>query len=126
MIDFTTESTIAVKLTIDYAVAIVPAIAIEPAITVEPVVIIEHIIVERCKSSVELLDSRAKRVNKTEDSWFRDGYLISMKPYPKELLEWLQGRVLPLHIDYAIATKSVIAIIYAVWLYILPIDYTWF
>jgi len=41
--------------------------------------------------------SRARRVNKTEDSWFRDGYLISMKPYPKELLEWLWGYVLPLH-----------------------------
>ena len=54
---------------------------------------------ERCKGSMELSNSRARRVNKTEDSWFRDGYLISMKPYPKELLEWLWGRVLPLHRD---------------------------
>ena len=37
---------------------------------------------ERCKGSVELLDSRAKRVNKTKDSAFHDGYLISMNPNP--------------------------------------------
>jgi len=42
---------------------------------------------EQCEGSVELLDSRAKQVNKTEDFHsLRDGYLTSLKPYPKRLL----------------------------------------
>ena len=41
--------------------------------------------VERCKGSVELSNSRARRVNKTEDLFLRDRYLIPCKPYPKGL-----------------------------------------
>ena len=40
------------------------------------------IIMERCKGSVELLNSRARRVNKTEDLFLCDGYC---KLYPKGL-----------------------------------------
>ena len=36
---------------------------------------------------MELLDSRAKRVNKTEDFHsLHDSYLTSLKPYPKRVL----------------------------------------
>ena len=42
---------------------------------------------EWCKGSMELLDSRAKRVNKTEDFHsLHDSYLTSLKPYPKRVL----------------------------------------
>jgi len=42
---------------------------------------------ERCKDSMELLDSRATQVNKTEDFHsLRDDYLTSLKPYSKRLL----------------------------------------
>ena len=39
-------------------------------------------LMERCKGSVKLLNSRA---NKAEDLFLRDGYLIPCKPYPKGL-----------------------------------------
>jgi len=40
---------------------------------------------EQCKGSLELPNSRARRVNKTEDLFLCDGYLIPCKPYPKGL-----------------------------------------
>ena len=59
------------------------------------------IIMERCKGSVELSNSRAGRVNKTEDSHSMTAILISTKPYPKDCLSgsWSHwSHVLPLHI----------------------------
>jgi len=56
--------------------------------------------VERCKGSVELSNSRARRVNKTEDSHSVTAILISTKPYPKDCWggSWsYQSHVLPLH-----------------------------
>ena len=44
---------------------------------------------ERCKGSVELLDFTSNASQQDRRFSFRDGYLISMKPYPKGLPEWL-------------------------------------
>ena len=40
---------------------------------------------ERCKGSVELSNSWARWLNKTEDLFLYDSYLIPCKPYPKGL-----------------------------------------
>jgi len=58
--------------------------------------------VERCKGSMELSNSQARRVNKTEDSYSMMAILIAMKPYPKDCWggSWShRSHVLPLHPD---------------------------
>ena len=56
--------------------------------------------VERCKGSMELSDSSARRVNKTEDSYSVMAILISTKTDPKDCWggSWSHwSHVLPLH-----------------------------